>query len=434
MNIINTISKKALITAMIAATGIPTSMAAAQFQVEYSAKADATKVAADEDKKTVMVYTDHDNEHVYKIKIVDGVVKHASLDGEDHEFVEIKDGVIVFLSDDGKTVHEIKMHKMPGAPHAPHAQGSWRSSSDGNFEFKGDNNVFFATSVGPEDVAFITEGEVYAPKVMLGINLGEPSQILRKHLNLKDGVHAILVEKVIEGLPAAKAGLEEFDVIVSIDGSDQANGEILGKFLSEKEAGDSMKLVVLRGGEKIKLKVSLAEYDAQALGAGNLKFEMSADEDDHNHDHESFEIDFFNQLEEGEFGNVQEIHLEKLREELHRQLEKSNIQNEMIVKLQGKAMEAMKGAERQIVELRDGKLFVRSAEDLDRQLHELTGKLHERFPEANPEALHGHLQEVDERLSKLEERLNRQMEHMGAQMERLSAMFERLMESLEDRD
>jgi hypothetical protein len=448
MTLFSTMTKKTLVAAVIAATGLPASMAAAQFKVDYSAKADTAKVAGDEDKKTVMVYTDHDDEHVYKIKIVNGVIELANIDGKelDHKLVDIQENVIVFLTEDGKALHEIKLHKLPNAPHAPHAPHGthtidlntdgehttkvWSSSTGGDFEFDANSNVFFTTSDAPEDGTLVVKGEIAPPKVMLGINLGEPSKALRKHLKLKDGMQVIFVERVIDGLPAAKAGLEDFDVIMSIDGSDEANGEILSKVLSTKDAGEVMKLVVLRSGDKVKLKVKLEEYNAQALGT----VVVTRDAPEWTEDEREIEFAILDQIENGKFGDVGEIHLKKLKEELHKQLAESGVQREIAIEMREKAMEAMKDAERQMMEFRDGKLIVRSGEEMDRRVREFTTKLHERLPDANPEVLHSHLQEVDERLRELEERLNRQMDNMSVHMDRLTVMFERLMNTLEDND
>ncbi len=455
MTMLHTLNKKALIAIMIAATGLPASMAAAQFKVEYSAKADTAKAQADGDKKTVMVYTDHDDEHVYKIKLVNGVIDLVHLDGEelDHKFVELKDNIIVFLTDDGKTLHEIKLHKehnkpiMPNMPHPPkalyevhsendgkHVVKSWSSSSGGNFELKEGSNAFFVAADAPEDGEFVVDFKYATPKVMLGINLGEPSKILRKHLKLKDGMHAILVEDVIDGLPAQAAGLEVFDVIVSIDGSDQASGELLGKILAEKEAGDTMKIIVLRSGDKIKLKVKLAEYNAQALGSSKVVKDFQVKSPDEN----VFELQILEELEEGAFGNIQGLELEKLKDRLHvqlRELERSGEHREIAIEMRGKAMAAMKDAERQILEFRDGKLFVQNAKELHEHANQLKQglhQIHEQLPGMNPEALHEHMGGMENRLAQLEDRLNRQMDQMSEQMDRLMSMFERLMDRLED--
>src|SRR5262245_49449432 len=64
------------------------------------------------------------------------------------------------------------------------------------------------------------------PKVMIGITMGEPSEDALKDHDLKEG-QAILIERVIEGLPADKAGLKADDIITEIDGQKPANQEKL---------------------------------------------------------------------------------------------------------------------------------------------------------------------------------------------------------------
>ena len=47
MQILSTLSKQAIVATLIAATGLPASMANAQFKVEYDAKAKAMVIAYD---------------------------------------------------------------------------------------------------------------------------------------------------------------------------------------------------------------------------------------------------------------------------------------------------------------------------------------------------------------------------------------------------
>jgi len=258
---------------------------------------------------------------------------------------------------------------------------------------------------------------------MLGINLSEPSPALRKHLKLKDGQDAILVEHAIEGLPAAEAGVQDFDVIVSIDGSDGANGEILGKAMSEKEAGDMLNLVVLRSGDTLKLNVKLAAYDAEALGTKVLFPGENGDEN----------IQEFFLNKDGDAPNDRQRVILNLKEKLEQQFGNSQEHREMAEEMQQKAMEAMEDAQRQVMEFRDGKLIVRSAKELEGRFNKLHGQVIDRLGDINPEELHTHLEEMDHRLGMLEERLDRQMDQMSRHMDRLSAMFERMMDRM-DRD
>ena len=439
MKKLNSLNKNAMVLMMIAATGLPASMAAAQFKVEHSAKSEPAPESKTDHQ--VMIIQSNDDEHAYEIKIVNGQVTVAKLDGKDvdKKSIKVTDGVVIFIGEDGETLHELKLPE--DKQHKTHTmkQGNvvWDSATHTRTRNSGDNEFIVDFASAPKTTkgnVLYTTGVVSQPKVMLGINLGEPSSILRKHLNLKDGIQAILVEKVIKGLPAALSGMQDFDVIVSIDGSDEANGKILGKILSEKEAGDVMKLVLIRGGEKMKLKIKLAQYDAHALQFPKVTGEYFIDDKD---GAQNIQLDILTKLEDGEFGNLEAEHLARLKEELHKHLGNVNEHHELAIEMRAKAMDAMKDAERQIVEFRNGKLFVQSTKELHEhaeQLRDGLHEIHERLPDLNPEQLHQHLGGVENRLAELEDRLDRQFDEMSSQIDRLTSMFERLMNRLERND
>jgi len=456
MQALNRINKNVLIGAIIAAGGLCVSFASAQFQVEHSVRAEATPETAPKtahEERVIMIQI-ADGEHSYEIKLVNGEVRVAKIDdkkvGEDR--YKIYGTAFMFLGEDGEELHEITLpaasdgdsvhtsYAWSPEPGEHHRQAEKKEirviANDGQI-----HDAVTAYSLAPRQVAVDQTVVLRAePKVMLGINLGEPSKVLRKHLKLKDGVHAILVEDVIDGLPADKAGLEDFDVIISIDGSDQADGKLLGEVLSEKEPGDQMKIIVLRSGEKVKLKIKLEAYDAKALGAQRVLVERSSspmpsqgtftlkvDSSAKNDSNIEFLIE---QFKDGEFGNLQGADLEKLKDELHRAFSESNEQREKAYVIRAKAMDAMKDVERQIVEFRDGKLIVRANADLEH----LKGRVHVAGEKLHHEAIAPHTQELDHRLAELEERLDDQMARMSDQMDRLADMFERLMDRLEDDD
>ncbi len=422
MTMLNTLNKKTMIALMIAATGLSTSMASAQFKVEHSAKND-TKTNTKVVEKIVSVIKSHDDKHAYEIKIVDGEIAIAKIDGDDvdKDQVKIKGEVVVFISDDGETLHELEI---PSA----NQRNVWVTSS--NNRFPGSNDLSNLRGFFSSDNSNHIDGTVIPspPKVMLGINLGEPSKVLRKHLNLKDGIRAILVESVIKGLPAALSGLEDFDVIVSIDGSDQADGDILRKILTEKDAGDIMKLIVLRSGEKLKIKVKLAEYNAKELGTSSTGGKIYYDDQEgyeeirEQYEAEKSQLDILTNLENSELGHMQKEQIAKLKEQFQVHLSKIDNQRDITIELREKAMDAMKQAERQMVEFQDGKLTVRSFPGVTERVRRINRML--------PQDTDG----MEARFAALESRIDHQIDEMGEQMDRLMNMFERLMDRLEKND
>lgn len=106
---------------------------------------------------------------------------------------------------------------------------------------------------------------VQAPKVMLGVNLGEADEALLKQLRLDPG-SATVLESVKEGLPASKAGLETLDLVVEVDGQRPASPTLIRKLLSTKNPGDPLRLVVVRDGARQQFEVKLEAYDPVKLG------------------------------------------------------------------------------------------------------------------------------------------------------------------------
>ncbi|MBL9032916.1 MAG: PDZ domain-containing protein [Phycisphaerae bacterium] len=101
-------------------------------------------------------------------------------------------------------------------------------------------------------------------KVMIGINMSEPSEALLEHLGLDAG-SCVQVDRVIEGLPAAKAGLKVKDLIVAVDGKRPVTPDSLRASLNEKEPGDTVELTVLRRGIEKTIQAELAAFDSSKL-------------------------------------------------------------------------------------------------------------------------------------------------------------------------
>lgn len=110
------------------------------------------------------------------------------------------------------------------------------------------------------------------PPVMLGITMGEPDESLRAHLGLGDR-QVIMLDNVMPGLPAAEAGLKRYDIIIAIEGSDDSvSPSRLLEVLRDKQAGQELKLRILRGGQKETYAIKLRAYDEALLGKGVSAF------------------------------------------------------------------------------------------------------------------------------------------------------------------
>src|SRR4029434_2931273 len=63
----------------------------------------------------------------------------------------------------------------------------------------------------------------------------------------------------MEDSPAAKAGIEEGDVIVKVDGTDVGTPEKLGDLVRSKSDGEKVNIQLLRDGKTKNVTVTLAE-------------------------------------------------------------------------------------------------------------------------------------------------------------------------------
>ncbi len=69
----------------------------------------------------------------------------------------------------------------------------------------------------------------------------------------------VIVSEVVPGGPAAKAGVQPQDVIVSVNGTPIKNGDALIGIVSAKQPGSTVSLGILRGGKHLTLDVGIAD-------------------------------------------------------------------------------------------------------------------------------------------------------------------------------
>ena len=195
-----------------------------------------------------------------EIRIEDGKVsvKRNGKEVPENQIRRGENGQIIILDENGNELKELgQIFGDSGA------QGFFRvGPGDGNMFWTGEGNdggnMFgVATDDGP------------APKVMLGVHMGEPGAALEKHLGLEHG-KTTMITGVFEGLPAEQAGLGEYDIIVAVDGDAPADAATIKKALAEKEAGDTVTFRVIQSGTKREIKVKLQGYDADKMRSATL--------------------------------------------------------------------------------------------------------------------------------------------------------------------
>ena len=103
----------------------------------------------------------------------------------------------------------------------------------------------------------IEDGEV--SRGYLGMYTGgEVDQTMARALGLDD-VRGVIVGRVEEGGPADKAGLQQQDVIVSLNGEQIRNWDAFRTEIASKKPGDTIDLGVIRDMDEVELTVTLGE-------------------------------------------------------------------------------------------------------------------------------------------------------------------------------
>ena len=103
--------------------------------------------------------------------------------------------------------------------------------------------------------------ENHGPRVMIGITLGSISEALAMQLGV-DAENVVMIESVLDGMPAERFGLRRFDIITGIDGHDQISTPILQRIIAGKSVGDEVLIRILRGGDPHTFTVELAAAPA----------------------------------------------------------------------------------------------------------------------------------------------------------------------------
>ncbi len=102
------------------------------------------------------------------------------------------------------------------------------------------------------------EEDYKAPRPWLGVQFAEVSDAMAAQLDIKG--RGVMVTNVIKESPADDAGIQRYDVILQIDGR-EVEGSVAGaaKMLAEFDAGDTVRLELLRHGRSMTLDVELGE-------------------------------------------------------------------------------------------------------------------------------------------------------------------------------
>lgn len=113
----------------------------------------------------------------------------------------------------------------------------------------------------------LTSGASNAARAYLGVYSVQITPEVAKQYNLPVTAGAYVYsgsaqQPVINGSPAAKAGIKEGDIIVTVNGAKVGEDASLANLIAEYKPGDKVKLGVIRDGQEQTIEVTLEEYKA----------------------------------------------------------------------------------------------------------------------------------------------------------------------------
>lgn len=226
-------------------------LAASVVALTASVPAFAHQAPAKSQTRSVVTTVDGDDKNVIEVRIEDGKVT-VKRNGEEIPEARIRreGGRVIILDEHGKALDEANV---------------WLGDDE-----RGSLYQFGQTSPMADALTMyqMAAGEG-APKVMIGVQTMKPGPALEKHLQLVPGM-AIMISGLYEGMPADEAGIEQYDIVIRVDGRPLVEGEGIVNVLADKSAGEKVKLAVIHEGKPKEVVVTLAEYDAKKLHESKL--------------------------------------------------------------------------------------------------------------------------------------------------------------------
>jgi len=105
-----------------------------------------------------------------------------------------------------------------------------------------------------------------APRAIMGVTMEAVDEALAEQIGV-DEDEAVLIEDVMAGYGAAKAGIKKHDVVVKFEGKGPVSMESIRKALAKKKIGDHVTVTVIRGRETKEFEVELmAAIDGTSQG------------------------------------------------------------------------------------------------------------------------------------------------------------------------
>ena len=114
----------------------------------------------------------------------------------------------------------------------------------------------------------VEHGEVR--RGLLGVHIGSLDPLAAETMGL-DRPYGVVIEKVIAGGAADKAGIEVGDIVIAVDGQPMHNVVELKNRIGRTAPGTKIELQVLRDGQEKRIKVELEMLTEEVLAAGRSR-------------------------------------------------------------------------------------------------------------------------------------------------------------------
>jgi hypothetical protein len=100
----------------------------------------------------------------------------------------------------------------------------------------------------------------------LGVTINRLPESLRAQLpNTVPPQQGVLVEQVLDGSPAQKAGLQPFDILLQYDDQKLFSPEQLTRLVGSDSSGQAVQLTIVRGGKISTLTATLGEHEPREV-------------------------------------------------------------------------------------------------------------------------------------------------------------------------
>jgi hypothetical protein len=110
-----------------------------------------------------------------------------------------------------------------------------------------------------------TEGPTYRIGIAINRNSNEEG-------GETEDIEGLTVEEVMDGSPALEAGIEEGDIVISVNGEELEKFEGLQEAVQKAgKAGESIELQIKRDGKEMKVEVKPTKTESSDIGSMNIK-------------------------------------------------------------------------------------------------------------------------------------------------------------------